>query len=534
MDFLVPIKRLGPLFFLVLSLWACDDILDTSDYEFEDIEATPTMALPLAFADMSIRELLQSADSLNIKVYPDGLVYLEYDQTLRDQSLIDLIDIPNKNVSSNPLAVPAGSMPPVTSDFNAAQDTRVETFNISPEQLTELLLKQGQLAYDITLTPPNPNLNYAVNITIPELTVAGSSTVFSQEVAGLGLLDLSGYVYSSPVPNQISVTFTLIIKQNPNTVNIGAGTVVTADILFRDLEYGYAKGDFGTRPPIDLPAERIDVSAFGTALSNGATVSFADPSLSFTVINDIGVPTLVTFAALEARKQGSTLPIQTTPANPFDIAHPTVMGNSATTTIQVDNAKALLDFVPTNFFYKASAEINHASLPMDRNNFITDTSSLKINMHVEVPLYGHAYDIVLSDTVDLDLSDEDDSNIESAFLRVSAFNEMPLDANIQLLLTDESYTPIASLVPVDRTLLIKSSTVNGSGDLLSAGVVDELIPIDRDNIQKIFQADYIIIRAQVATTKDSGASYPDVKFKADYRMDVKLGLQAKLKLTIGL
>src|SRR5690606_25728394 len=147
-----------------------------------------------------------------------------------------------------------------------------------------------------------------------------------------------------------------------------------------------------------------------------------------------------------------------------------------------------------------------------------------------VPLYGNASNIVLSDTVEIDLSDVDESNIESAALKVKATNQLPIQARIQFLLADENYIIFDSLLAVDQTLLIKSSEVDSNGELLTAGVVDELIPIEQTKINRIFETKNIIIRARVSTTPGSGNTFPDVRFKSDYRLNVNLGLQAKLKI----
>jgi len=52
------------------------------DFNIKGINSNPTLAIPLAFGDLSISDLLKKDDAAQIKVYSDGLVYLAYDQTL--------------------------------------------------------------------------------------------------------------------------------------------------------------------------------------------------------------------------------------------------------------------------------------------------------------------------------------------------------------------------------------------------------------------------------------------------------------------
>ena len=104
----------------VLMLCSCGgNLINSDDYEFEKIEAMPTMALPLAYGDLAITDILSKEDSINIKVYPDGLVYLDYEQILKSQAIRDLITVPDKNNVDGTLAVPAGNLPPVPGDIPA-------------------------------------------------------------------------------------------------------------------------------------------------------------------------------------------------------------------------------------------------------------------------------------------------------------------------------------------------------------------------------------------------------------------------------
>ncbi|MES1181171.1 MAG: hypothetical protein ABUL44_00095, partial [Flavobacterium sp.] len=85
--------------FLIMGILAvsCKDIFNSDGYNIKSIELTPSEALPLAYGSMSIKDILSSQDSQYIKVYPDGLVYLDYDKTLRSQSIRDLVTVKDKN-----------------------------------------------------------------------------------------------------------------------------------------------------------------------------------------------------------------------------------------------------------------------------------------------------------------------------------------------------------------------------------------------------------------------------------------------------
>lgn len=514
---------------LVFLVWSCGDILNSDEYDIESIEAAPTMALPLAFGELSLQDMLNKKDSTFIQIDEDGLIYLEYSKTLKSQAVNDLIAIPDKENITNTLSVPmSGSVGPFPADENSTQSTDILSFDVTPEELVEVMLKAGEIAFDITVSPPNPEFRYAVIVSIDEFTSGG--TTLTEEISGTGSIPLGGYLYATPVPNQITIHYTLVIKQNPDSYFIDPGTEVNISMSFRGLDYSYAKGYFHQQPA-DIPADTITIEAFGHSLLNNGEISFAAPEVSFTAVNDAGVPMRLLFTSLGALKPGGIIPIQIDPPNPV-IDAPAVMGEEESTIIEVENEDEFMDLSPTKMFYKVTAYINEP-VPL-ADNFISDTSSLKIKMDVKMPLYGYVTGLILPDTLKLNLSDADESNIESGAIKFTAINEMPLEADVQLYLADENYQILDSLITPAQPLLIKGSVVNAAGDLQSPGSADNLIPITAEKMNRMFEASYILINARMSSSKDTNGNFVPVKFRANQKLDVKLGLQVKLKINVKL
>jgi hypothetical protein len=516
---------------IIFVMGSCGDVLNQDDYKLHSVEATPSLSVPLAFGDLTIADILSASDSQYIKVYSDGLVYLEYDQVLKSQSIRDLISVPDKDNVTASLSVPSGVHGPVANDYNSTQFNQYVFFDTSPEQLTEILLKDGFLNCDVTMVPSNANFKYAVNITIPEFTQAG--VPFSIDAAAITgqSFSLDNYLFQTSVPNRITVKYTLVIKKNANTVTIAPGTNVNLNSSFKNMGYKYVIGFFADQIA-DLPGDTLQIQAFGSSLLDVKDLSFAQPKIEFRVINDVGVPTKVYFTSLAAHKPGASLPMQISPASPVSIAFPTVMGDSATTVVSVTNAAALVNFAPTEFYYKTNARINqNLSTGV---NFVTDTSLLRLHLHVELPVYGHASNIKLYDTLDIDLSDADRSEIVDAALKVKTTNQIPLLANMQFYLLDSTFHVMDSLLVSGQTDLIKNSQVDSNGELQSEGVVDTKIPLSKDKLQKLFHASKLVIQAVLNTSQNNNGDYPDVKFKSTYKMGIRLGLDVNAKLKIKL
>lgn len=510
--------------FVVLIFAACT--INSNDYDIKGLEINPSLAVPLAFGELSIQDILRKQDSQYVKVYSDGLVYLDYNKTLKSQNISNLLNIPDLAVTQS-VDVPAGIIPPATADVNSTKISKTVTFGVAPSALNEISFKSGRLAYNLTLSPANPNFNYAIQLSIPEFFAKANNAPLNQEISGSGNLQLSNYIFKSSASNTFTLQLTLIIKKKTQAVTILPGTKINANFSFTGINFNYILGFFGDRvanPASDL----LDIGAFGTSLANGASVSFAQPKIDFSVSNDYGVPLTINFTSLEARKPGNKLDVITSPVNPITINAPAILGGSVRTTISVTNAKALLKFAPTQFYYSVTGHINQGL--SSGNNFMADTSKIRINFHVEVPLYGQASNIKLYDTLALDLKSVDKSQIESALLKTKVSNELPLDASIQFFLTDAAYVVIDSLLTPSQSGLIKGSSISANGDLKSAGVSDQLIPLDKTKLDKIFLAKKLIIRVRLNTSKDAAGNSIDVKFKSQYKLNVKLGLQATLKL----
>jgi hypothetical protein len=516
---------LPSLFILFALLGSCT--FTSEDYEIKSITGNPEMAVPLATGKLTIKDILNKSDSSYIRVYPDELVYLSYEETLVTQDIRDLVAIPDLSTVNRTLNFQAGTQPPSNIDINSTVSSSAVDMGIFPERLTEIEFKSGKLNYATNLVPSS-GIQYAIRIRIPEFT-NGAGAAFQQTVTGAGSFSLIGYTFKSNTPNTFTLEHTLIIKQHTNSYTVSAGTNVNVSVSMDGLNFKYIRGFFNDQTA-NPAQETLDIGTLGDFLEEG-TVSFAQPKIQLSVISDYGVPLEVTFTTLQAEKQGSSLPIVISPASPVNINQPAALGLSATTTVNITNVNELFAFGPSQFRYMVSGRINKGLT--SGNNFMADTSKMRVRMNVELPLYGKASDIVLEDTLELDLGDLKKSEIQSAGIKAVVRNELPLDAAIQLILLNSSNQSLGQLISPAQTNFVKGSTVNPAGDLQTPGTFDGIIDLDNVSVNKIFEAKFLVIKATLNTSK-SGAGQVDVKFKSKLAIDVKLGLKVKLKLTAEL
>lgn len=520
--------------FLLLGLISLFSCVNESDYDIKAVNLQPVVALPLAYGNISILELLTNKDSAYIKTYPDGLLYFYYQDSLNSNAINQLngLKIPVKNVTVG-LQLPSGTIPPNSNDVSVITVNQQIDIGLSPAQLSEMLLKSPSiLGYNLAVSPPNPNVPYQVNFTLTDIVDKNTQAPLAFSASsGVGSQNLQNYIIKMN-KNKFNIKLELVLKKHTNSIYISPGSNVNASLSFtgsgsNGLSYTYIKGFLGDQTAT-IPSQTIDISVFNSSLLK-SKVSFVQPKLGLIVTNDYGVPLEVTFSKLEAQKGTSALPLQISPASPVTVNYPTTLGSSAITNISVTNPINVINFGPTQLAYSASARINKGLT--GGNNFLADTSRLRIKLTAEIPLYGQASGISMLDTLNIDLSKITQADISKAALIVKATNELPLDAYIQMYLADKNYTILDSLLTTNQLYLVKASSVTGAGELQTPGTSDQKLDLATEKINKLFSSSHILIRSRLNTAKDPSGNLLNVKFKASYKLKLNVGILATLNIT---
>lgn len=497
---------------------------NSSEYEIKKIQTTTAVSVPLAFGSLNVQDILNKVDKsiVDVKVYPDGLVYFQYVKTFESTDIRKLFVFPNKNLNLS-LPVLPGSIPASATELRFTSVSSTLDFNFSPEKLKEIQFKSGNITVSTSLFPANPNFVFEVEVKlanfllngVPFQTRALSSTNFS----------LTNYI-ATLNDNKFPVDLALIIKPHTNTITVAPGTILTVGLSFSGMDFKYIKGFLGDRSTAIIP-QTFNLDAFGAALDK-SKVSFADPRFSVEISNDYGIPVTLTFNTLEARKNSTKVTMVTNPASPMALVAPAVLGQTTTSMVFVTNAKQITDLVPDEIYYSAAARINQSLT--SGNNFCADTSKLRIKIRSEVPLYGSASGIILTDTFGIDLSAIKSSEVQTASLKAKVINELPLDATIQIYLADDKSLVTDSIFTTSQTAIVVGSKVNAIGELLSSGVYDNEIPLNQDKINKLLNAKKLIVKSVMKTVRNASGSPIDVKFKSTYKMDINIGLNTVLKI----
>jgi hypothetical protein len=510
----------------ILALTGILSCVDPSDYRIDQIDLTPSVALPLVTGSFAMSDLLDHIDATHVKVYPDGLVYFVYHEELESDNITDMFGVPDKSVTFSFL-LPAVTLPPTSQDLKSDSISRVVDFGMGPEKIDEVKIKTGQVSYSTSIVPASANVDYEIRLSMPTFKSA-AGVPLNTTMRGTGSIDLKDYTMGLD-DNRFSLKAVLVIRKHNSSATIPPGATVNFSLSFRDIEFSYLKGFFGEQTTT-LSAQKVDLDNFGD-MFEGAVVSAAQPKVSISIRNENGVPCVANFSLLEARKEdASPLQILLNPANPVSMNFPTVMGQAATTVVNIANVNDLIGYSPTSIHYQVGATINKGLTSGE--NFIVDTSRMRVDFDVEVPMYGHASNIRLVDTLDMNLEEQENSEVLKAALKLKIVNEMPLEGQIQFYLMNEDYDFLALLLETNQVSLLRGSEVNASGDLVKPGVYDGSIELTQEKVKNLFKSKHLIVEMIFQTSRNSAGGPQDVKFKADQTISIDAGILADLKLKL--
>ena len=404
------------------------------------------------------------------------------------------------------------------------------------EQINTIILKQGNISYDIDY---GIRENAQVIITLPTVTKNGvpfsqTININSNHISASnvkGSFDLSGYTFDltngNTTSNYLAANIQASVISSNMAVPIDTADAVTADITIDNIAFSYVDGYFGNQS-INVP---IDTLAFDLFKKNlGLNVSLADPQITLKLKNSVGIPLNGDLSSLSViGENGSTVPF-TGIANPLVINSPSVVGQSANTNIVINknttNITTVLTSNPKSIIYGLTATAN----PNGNQgvNFLTDSSSITVSMDMDVPLYGSVSGFVVKDTVAFPA--DAFNNVKKATLRSIITNEIPVEANVQMYFLDGSYAVIDSMFAAGYHQIVPSSTVDGNGELVSASAPTTTdMTADEAKVEKLKAAKYIVIASKLATANNGNSA---AKFYAQYKMNIKLGIVAKVVIDI--
>ena len=503
------------------------------------VEWNPTLAVPLIYSNITVKDILYAADKSNAfsidannfvtLIYKGNLLSLSADEVLNFQDLSTFFD-----TTLSPADVALLNVSGVTIVMN-------ETITLpmtGNSRADSLFLKKGTLTASISSFLPNSgSLTISVPSSVPVMSItlpfsySGSSPVVATDS-----ISLAGAEFILNPVNQLPVTFAL-------TLNSSATPATTFDNVHIDFSINGIKFSklFGyiDQQILSPYSDTVAVDIFNNSLGGG-TFTLVDPKMFVYISNSYGVPIQANFDIFQGYN------INRTPTtfdilgpgipNPLPINSPgiTQVGQSVSSTFALtkdnSNIVSVIDDTPPYIIYKVFSKSNPSGPPTPPNtNFVLDSSNFKVDIEIQLPLWGTARGFTLQDTLE-NFSLPDAENIDFFLLRLHVENGYPCDVKVQVYFADENYSRLDSLITSAVPVILISADVDGNGVVTGPPKVKDLdFLIEKERMAQLTAMKHVLVRGDAYSTNNAQTN---VKIYANYRLFLKLGAKTKLHLKL--
>ncbi len=247
------------------------------------------------------------------------------------------------------------------------------------------------------------------------------------------------------------------------------------------IHFKFGQGYFGQRN-FNIKKDIIEVGIFQKWLSGG--FSFEEPKVTMLIENSFGFPVRSIFNAIELTTINDNVFFLESDIlmEGIDFNYPSIdeMGEVKYTSFDFTNENSNITEIfnekTKNVYYDLEAITN----AQDENiiGFYNEDSYYKVDIAVEVPMHLRANELVLTDTVDIDLS-ENIGDIRSLDLVWSIRNAFPINTEFKIVFLDASGSPILSY-PLNDWIQINGTN---SGNVSLQDVDNQIITTSLDNSQ---------------------------------------------------
>jgi hypothetical protein len=514
---------------LFLSIWACRKT-DLPEAQLAPHEAE--YAFPLFNTELKISDLVQNIIQSDT---PNDTIIVNQDQTI---TLIYAADVVEEKATDIFAFFQDGYVP--------VADT---LFFIPLQAPTGITINEAQLSGgDLYLGFRNVSgETLSIRFWIPQLTRNGQMYDTTLTVPPAPFLP----VYYGPIPMQgwelTSTDNSMLLRyyakrtSNGAWFNLNDNGIPGAVLGFQNLTFSFLRGNWG-KVEYPLTTDAIDIDINQTNLQGDVRVK--NPRITMSLINSFGFPTrgIVKYVRFIGRN-GEVIPLESTVIMPgtetgIDFAYPSFeageVGQAKVTTFYFDDTNSNIEDIfaaqPTRMEYEVAGLANATSEPII--GFITDSSSVRLNVRVELLLEGQMRDFAANQTVDLDFSDLGSGAIGSTTFTEAEFklvteNTIPLANDMQIYFQDAAGAVVDSLFANGPQTVIAAAPVDPATGLVTDSARKEtFIPMTADRFTRLRdQAKKTYFTTRFTTSNDG--TIP-VKILNNQTTQVRMGVRLKI------
>lgn len=507
-------KSITFLFFVGLlfsTCWlACNKIDDLNQATIEQADAE--FAIPLFNSSISFQNIIDNFDENTfLTVDPDGLMRLNYKGDVLKVGSEDLFDalvtlVPPQQILDTNFVTEYDIPGSIDIDFlDFKNGTMYLAFQNHHTQAVDVdvyideVEKDGQILYR-------------------QLSIDASDG--TEAVQAFDIIDLEGWRWNS-LNDQFTVRYEAIKADGQRD------TLSEVYVTLANLEYSYAEGYLGN-DIYPIGRDTIEIDFFDNWTRGD--VYFEDPKIQLTAFNSFGFPLDGQFEEILIRTvEDELIPLESEfVTNGVYIDYPRLneVGEVVETYFSFDkensNIREVLGAGPVAIDYRLDGEPN-PNFDETIRGFMLDTSEIRVQLEVELPIYGSASGFAVRDTFEVDFGTYD--QVEQAEFKLISDNNMPLSVDVQLYFTNEQGQVIDSLLSTTERV-VDAAPVNENGMVTNANTTTLFIPITAERLDKILATKKIILQTAFSTTNDGNTS---VRVLADHDVNVRMGVKFGLE-----
>ncbi|MFA6925036.1 MAG: hypothetical protein WC223_12390 [Bacteroidales bacterium] len=506
----------------------------------------PNMSLPLVHSKLSIEDII-SGSSANqfFKTDASNIVTLFYKSNVFEKYAKDVFStIDDQTFSNNynftlPFGLPVGDS--AFTNYNPV----FSLTTTNGEQFDSITVKSGTLRFH--LNSSNYNHQAKFDVTLPNVLKNGTAFKTTIHYTYSGSLpvditrdfDLTGYTIAFTPTNQLAVNIKITGYGDNNTNTSPYDFNFETSLIA--VQYLRMFGYLGQRT-ISLGQDSILLHVFKNNFNGSMQVD--DPKLKINVYNSFGIPVKTTFNKLQVYSSvnaPNTINIGGTGLNnPLTIGYPTMsqIGQSVLTSVLLNkgnsNIADAINISPKKFLYDIIANTN--PLGVSSPNFVLDTSKIKVDFEIEIPLSDFCGKFIIQDTMPFGVTElsKDIKDLKWIKFRVNAENWFPLDAVMQIYFTDtiagNKYHIVDSLILNSTDKIIDGAIQGPSPNYRVTTPKLKLteILVEKDKLEKIENCNNMFIRATINTIYNPLFR---VRIYNNYILDIKLSAQVQLDVS---
>jgi hypothetical protein len=503
--------RFYVLLFALFSLSACK-IQD----EFDDLKNNyhPEIAVPLFYAKTSFKDIIGNKASA-LKVDNSGKMRLYYKGTVSERKAVDALKIfPSSGIQ---VLIPDTS---VTQAFPGDLDLYI--VDLSKKALLTLACQ-----------PPSGLTKQIVegSITFPNFTKNGVpfKYVFSQEMTGntpviFGNFPLEGYRVNFDANSKL--TFKYQAKTKADGKNL---KMITAANL-QNVGFTYCEA-YMKKQDLQLNAGSVDLDFYDEQVQG--SINFEDPRITIIVDNSYGFPMQTKINYVKAVNvnndtvQLNAIGLTGGVGFPFPFPKSNEVGQTKSIsydfTNKTSNIKDMLNSKPVTILYDIDAIANPDNIQY--TGFITDSTTLKIGIEVDIPLYGTSKDFVVKDEFkDIDFQSAL-TNITEAELKFVSDNALPVEVLAQIdfldsngkVLTNASDTPFK---------LVQAASIDSKGNVTKTAVSETFVKLNATKTELLRRCTKAQIKFYFSTSNNGTVP---VSILSTQEVNIKMGVRATIK-----